>query len=143
MPNMGTPSNNNAPSDEKGYKLKLHTYIYDYFLKTGEFGLARALHDTLEIQHSMQPKQSPDQKGVNGVNDSDKKGRPDDLPLPEVPGTNLDSPFLFDWWCQFWDLFGAQRGKGNAATKQYLNNVQVRILQNAPGVNAHTRARPA
>lgn len=139
MPNMGTPRDHNAPSDtEKGYRLKLHTYIYDYFLKTEQFDLARALHNAVEIQHSVQPKQSPDQKGVNGVNDldKDKARRPDDLPLPEVPTHNLDSPFLFDWWCQFWDLFGAQRGKGNAATKQYLNNVQVR----PDGLEAHQKS---
>ncbi|GAB7353256.1 hypothetical protein MBLNU459_g3765t1 [Dothideomycetes sp. NU459] len=128
MANMGTPSN--APSDtEKGYRLKLHTYIYDYFLKTEQYDLARALQNTLEIQHSMQPKQSPDTKGANGVNDldKDKSRRPDDLPLAEVPSHHLDGSFLFDWWCQFWDLFGAQRGKGNPATKQYLNNVQARM----------------
>ena len=51
------------------------------------------------------------------------KNRPDDLPAPQsLSGMSSDHPFLQDWWCQFWDLYHAQRGKGaqKQSTLQYI-----------------------
>lgn len=127
--NHGTP---NAPagSSPDTHRVKLHTYIYDYFLKNQYYDLARSLHNTVEIEQAVQPKQSPSQrKEVNGdAMDTDSKDnldkKPDDLPDAQVPNAS-DSAFLFDWWCQFWDMYQGQRGRGTQATKQYLNQVQV------------------
>lgn len=129
MMNTGTPGNAPIGNAVDNNRVKLHTYIYDYFLKNEYYDLARSLHDRVEIEHSQQQKQSPNSKQVNGDsmdadNKDDAHGKPADLPLPAVPSAS-DSSFLFDWWCQFWDCFQAQRGRGTANTKQYLNHVQV------------------
>lgn len=130
MVNTGTPGNAQGGGAADANRVKLNTYIYDFFLKNGNFDLARSIHDTLEIEQSPQQKQSPNSKQVNGGHDGmddkdDILRKPDDLPLPNVPNGS-DSSFLFDWWCQFWDCYQAQRGRGTATTKQYLNHVQVR-----------------
>ncbi|RQM07371.1 hypothetical protein DH86_00003101 [Scytalidium sp. 3C] len=39
--------------------------------------------------------------------------RPDDLPSPNLPKECPESCFLYEWWCLFWDMFNAQRGKGD------------------------------
>lgn len=128
MMNTGTPGN--APSNAtESNRLKLNTYIYDYFLKNEHYDLARLLHERVDIEPAPQQKQSPNQRMVNGGSmDGDNKeeasNKPSDLPLPNVP-TASDGSFLWDWWCQFWDCFQAQRGRGSAATKQYLSHVQV------------------
>ena len=129
MMNMGTPGNapgGNGQSDN--HRTKLHTYMYDYFLKNGMFDLARMLLEKADV-NTLDPKQSPGQRNVNGDSmDQDSKdnilGKPDDLPLPQVPPGGNGS-FLADWWDQFWDCYLAQRGRGNPQTKQYLNQVQV------------------
>jgi hypothetical protein len=132
--NTGTPGNAQGGSSIDGNRVKLNTYIYDYFLKNGEFGLARSIHERLEIEQSPQQKQSPNQNKVNGHDamDADTKddalGKPDDLPLPNVPNAS-DSSFLLDWWSQFWDCFQAQRGRGTTASKQYLSHIQARCTR--------------
>lgn len=133
MMNTGTPGNAQPGNAMDSNRVKLHTYIYDYFLKNEFFDLARLLHERVDIEPSPQQKQSPNRKQVNGDSmDADSKddvlsNKPGDLPLPNVPNAS-DSSFLFDWWCQFWDCFHAQRGRGTANTKQYLAHVQVSPL---------------
>lgn len=128
-------ANHNTPADASGgaheLRIKLNTYIYDYFVKNELYDLARALNKTVDIE--TKAKSSPSQKEVNGVNDAmdtDSKDnlqkRPDDLPVANVPN-NTESPFLFDWWAQFWDCYHSHRGKGNPTTKQYLTHVQVKF----------------
>ena len=128
MMNAGTPGNAPAGSVADNNRTKLHTYIYDYFLKNEMYDIARLLQEKVEIEPSPQQKQSPSRREMNGDSmDQDNKedGKPADLPLPNVPNVSGDSAFLLDWWCQFWDCYQAQRGRGSPGTKQYLNHVQV------------------
>lgn len=128
MMNMGTPGN--APGGngrDDTHRNKLHTYMYDYFLRNGMFDMARMLLDKVEIE-TADPKQSPGQRNMNGDSmEQDSKdnilGKPDDLPMPKI--APCDSSFLLDWWGQFWDCYLAQRGRGTQQTKQYLSQVQV------------------
>lgn len=128
MPNStGTPGS--VPLTQKDIRTKFHTFIYDYFLKTQRYELARGIMSQMEIETSA-PKSSPKRKEVNGINDSadsdskDDVKKPDDLPLASVPAPT-DSPFLWDWFCQFWDLYEAQRSKGTAASRNFLLGAQV------------------
>jgi hypothetical protein len=58
--------------------------------------------------------------------DIDSK-RPDDLPAPSLPREGPESCFLYEWWCLFWDMFQAQRGKSdNRNAVQYIAHTQVR-----------------
>ena len=131
MMNAGTPGNAPAGNSIEGNRTKLHTYIYDYFLKNEMYDMARLLVKQVDIERADPIKQSPDRKDINRLHDAmdqDSKdglhNKPDDLPLPKVPPTY--DAFLFDWWCQFWDCYAAQRGRGSPHAKQYLNQVQVR-----------------
>ena len=129
MMHTGTPRSAPTSNDVDNTRTLFHTYIYEYFLKTEQYDIARILHERVEIRQKN--KQSPDRKEVNGdAMEEDMRdnmpGRPADLPLPHTPPSASDSSFLFDWWCQFWDCFHAQRGRGDNTTKQYLNHVQVR-----------------
>lgn len=158
--NMGGPANlplmNNGaagggPQAHTGNdsRTRLNTYIYEYFLKNEQWDCARAmLSCDLQLQvNSNSVKNSPgrrrDENGnlVNGADDhmeSDVKGeggikRPDDLPAPDIPEIG-DSTFLYDWWCLFWDMYGAQRNKSDSRpqTLQYLNHTQVRRGNDMP-----------
>ena len=128
-PSTVTPG---GASSQTQFRQKFHTYIYDYFLKTQQYDLARGILKTNDIDLVTVPKQSPNsRKEVNGVGDSadsdskDDMKKPDDLPTAKVPQPT-DSPFLYDWFCQFWDLFEAQRGKGTPASRNFLQNAQVK-----------------
>ncbi len=124
-------------------KALLNTYIYEYFLRHGMYECARAIL-TGDNQVKVQ-KDSPggrrDENGNllgNGLGDdpmdTDSKDdldakRPDDLPAPNVPMPLPDSCFLYEWFCLFWDMFNAQKGKGgNVPVNQYVNHTQVRYL---------------
>ncbi|KAL1304543.1 hypothetical protein AAFC00_003523 [Neodothiora populina] len=127
MNSAGTPGN--APT-EKDIRTKFHTFIYDYFVKTNRFELARGIMNTMEIESDSPQKPSPNRKEVNGINDADSKEdikRPDDLPAARVPSPT-DSPFIYDWFCQFWDLYEAQRGKGSPSSRTFLMGSQQRIM---------------
>ena len=132
---VGTPMmNNGGPrSEPMSNKQQLNTYIYDYFIKNGHFELARFAQRELPINVLPQPKASPGRRDVNGVDgtaDGDIKDenlkRPDDLPLPSIPD-NTEGSFLFDWWCQFWEIWSAHRRKipPGATASQYLTHAQV------------------
>jgi len=112
------------PDEQK----RLNTYIYDYLLKLEKFELARTFYQECHILVKQEPSPS---RGVNGVDgmDADSKDsvlkRPTDLPVPEVPGLSDNTTcFLYDWWCQFWDVYGAKTKMGptkaTAATMEYL-----------------------
>ncbi|KAJ9162053.1 Transcriptional regulator of filamentous growth FLO8 [Coniochaeta hoffmannii] len=121
-------------------RLLLNTYIYEYFLKYGMFDCARALLNS-DAQIKVQ-KDSPggrrDENGNllgNGLGDDhmdtdskedmDQK-RPDDLPAPQIPMPLPESCFLYEWFCLFWDMLNAQKGKGqNGAVSQYVQNAQL------------------
>jgi len=128
------------PASEQTRSL-LNTYIYEYFLRSGMFECARAMLNS-DAQVKVQkdgPGSRRDENGNllgNGIGDdamdTDSKDeidakRPDDLPAPNVPMPLPDSCFLYEWFCLFWDMFNAQKGKGtNPHVSQYVNHTQVR-----------------
>jgi hypothetical protein len=140
MMNNGMPGGPRAaPVNDNQQRSQLNTYIYEYFLRNEMYECARA------IIQSEQPinvlKNSPgrrrdvngnllngeDAEGLDGDNkdDLDSK-RPDDLPAPNLPKECPESCFLYEWWCLFWDMFNAQRGKGdNRNIIQYVQHTQV------------------
>lgn len=125
-------------------RLLLNTYIYEYFLRYGMFDCARAILNS-DAQIKVQ-KDSPggrrDENGNllgNGLGDDhmdtdskeemDQK-RPDDLPAPQIPTPLPDSCFLYEWFCLFWDMLNAQKGKGsNGQVAQYVQHAQVCHVQ--------------
>jgi hypothetical protein len=120
------PANDNQRS-------QLNTYIYDYFLRHGMYDCARAL---LQSDPTMKViKESPgrrrDDNGNEDGEDADSKDdvdskRPDDLPRSDVPRECPESCFLYEWWCLFWDMFNAQRGKGEGVNvRNYVNHTNV------------------
>ncbi|QDS70968.1 hypothetical protein FKW77_007290 [Venturia effusa] len=123
-------------ADEQAER-RLNTYIFDYLCRSHHYDLARAFSESLPIQTlAGKPR-------ANGVDDSmdteikdDQPKRPDGLPYPDIPVHASENAFLYDWWCQFWDIFGAARQKtpGQAPiTEQYLhhnmNQTKLRQMQ--------------
>lgn len=134
-PGGGTPMmNNGGPRGEpNSNRTQLNTYIYDYFLKNHHYELARAVSRELPISATPQAKTSPGGRDVNGVDESmdmdskeDGPKRPSDLPVPTILD-HTEGSFLFDWWCQFWDIWSAHRRKvpPAATASQYLAHAQV------------------
>ena len=133
---VGGPHLMNSGSSD--HTKNLNTYIYDYFLKNGHFELARAVHNTLAVNTTMDNtnadiKRSP-RRDVNGVSDGmddDSKDNvhkiPDDLPRPKLPPTGNDNSFLLDWWCQFWEMWSARRGRNQGAAHAYLQHSHASI----------------
>lgn len=115
-------------------RSQLNTYIYEYFLKNEMYDCARSL--LLSEQPMSTVKDSPSRRregegaGEDGgdgesKDDIDSK-RPDDLPAPNIPRDTPESCFLYEWWCLFWDMFNATRGKADGrAVLQYVNHTQV------------------
>lgn len=115
---------------ENDMQKRLNTYIYDYLCKMEKFDLARSFQQQCEIN----VKSPSPGRGVNGVDDAmdtdskDSVKRPADLPLPDMPAYSGDNStcFLYDWWCQFWDVFMAKRSKSQGtATVAYLHQTYV------------------
>lgn len=111
-------------------RSRLNTYIYEYFLRNNMHDCARALLD------SQQPIQTKEGESVNSLGDdrmdTDSKDnvdskRSESFPAPNVPQSESDSCFLYDWFCLFWDLFNAQRSGKAAGTQigQYAAHTQV------------------
>lgn len=134
-----SPANPGSGAGPQEIIKKLNTAIYDYLLCNEKYDAARAVYKCFatEIELAGQVKQSPSQRGnqPNGVDtsmDVDSKEhigiqkRPDDLPMPSSLSTE-DSPFLQDWWCQFWELYNGNRRLGKPTTLNYVG--QQRNLQ--------------
>ncbi|KAI9877000.1 MAG: hypothetical protein M1830_005066 [Pleopsidium flavum] len=132
---LGASRADSNPQD--GWREYLNTYIYDYFIKNELYDCARAfLASEVPMKTFPPTKLSPGRRrdgDVNGVDestmDTDSKDdlhskRPDDLPIPNVPPDCPDNSFLFDWWCLFWDIFDAQRGKKTKPGDPALQYVQ-------------------
>ncbi|KAI9889733.1 MAG: hypothetical protein M1814_005032 [Vezdaea aestivalis] len=119
----------------------LNTYIYDHFLRSGNWLVARAIIKSGVTVRTVS-KTSPNHRngennGVNGVDpnsmntdskdDADRK-RPDDLLAAEMPPgqCNPDSSFLGDWWALFMEVFWTQRNRpeSNSEMSQYLQQTQ-------------------
>jgi hypothetical protein len=118
----------------------LNTYIYEYFIRYGMYECARSLLSS-DQQVSVQ-KDASKGNAVNGSGDdsmdADSKDDldsklPEDLPPPKVPMPASDTPFLYEWFCLFWDIYNAQRQKsGNPHVNQYVTHTQQqsRLKQN-------------
>lgn len=116
-------------------KAQLNTYIYEYFLRNGMYDCARSLLNS-EQQVNVNTKDSPGRRdngnlgngaeeGGDSKDDIDAK-RPADLPEPNLPKECPETCFLYDWWCLFWDMFNAQRGKSDGRNVlQYVAHTQV------------------
>lgn len=126
------PANDNQRS-------QLNTYIYDYFLRHGMYDCARALLNsdpTMKVIKESPGRRRDDNgneegEDVDSKDDIDSK-RPEDLPRSDVPRECPESCFLYEWWCLFWDMFNAQRGKGEGINvRNYVNhtNAQSRMRQ--------------
>jgi hypothetical protein len=141
MMNNGLPATGSRaiPVNDNQQKSQLNTYIYEYFLRNEMYECARAIISSDQPINVL--KNSPRRRDANGnpldngigsddmedsKDDIDSK-RPDDLPPPNLPTECPESCFLYEWWCLFWDMFNAQRGKGDARNVlQYANITQVR-----------------
>ena len=133
-----TPSNN---MNQDQMRLRLNTYIYDYFLQFGYHDHARALARDEKFEISTKPivKSSPGRRKddeVNGVDDNamdtDSKDDltliPNDLPRPQIPADCPGSAFLYDWFSLFADILQSYRGKNKNPQNhidQYLNQTRV------------------
>lgn len=93
------------------YQSHLNTYIYDYLLRNELWDLARLWVKTMTVV-------------AMPTNGESKGKRPVDLPEPNIPPHCSDTSFLYDWWCQFWDVFSATRG-GNSIAAHYLKHTIV------------------
>lgn len=132
VPMMNSASAPPPPTQESVYK-QLNTYIYDYFLKRGQFDIARMLlnDESIPLATDPDPKTSPSHmNGVDGdtsMTDSkdDKIKIPDEFPRPQVP---IDSPnsFLFEWYSLYWDIFLVQRRRTplNPMAPQFVQQTQ-------------------
>ena len=144
MMNNGMPNGPRTHHPEETTRGTLNTYIYDYFLKNELWDCARALYQSEVainlIKVSPGLRRDADGNPVNnGVDDSSMDAdvkeesdpkRPEDLPIPRIPGDLPQNSLLQDWWCLFWDIFSAQRRKlskpsENSASIQYLQFTQV------------------
>lgn len=135
----------------EGNRVLLNTYIYEYFLRYNMYDCARSLlNSSSEIKVQ---KDSPggrhdangnplgnglgdDHMDTDSKDDVDQK-RPDDLPAPQIPQPLPDSCFLYEWFCLFWDMLNAQKGKGSGGPifTQYLQTTQVGITSKSRGRN--------
>lgn len=152
--NMNNGAGPRGPPPTSTDKVLLNTYIYDYFLKNGMIECARSLYSEAELQtipnsrrnspSRRAQKHDSDGNAVNGIDENamdtgegpsqrknedmdDASKRADDLPLPKVPADCPQGSFLFDWWCLFWDIFGARNGGGKSthAAAAYVTQTQV------------------
>lgn len=115
----------------------LNTYIYEYFMRYGMFECARSIY---QIDPEINVKKDGDRRDENGnpvgngmgddPMDTDSKDlmdqkRPDDLPAPNVPASTNGNCFLYEWFCLFWDMYNAQKGKGSSTQiNQYVAHTQ-------------------
>lgn len=101
----------NGPVD---VTVHLNTFIYDYFLRKGNWDLARMFLDKF-------PCKTSNEKRTNG---DGKNGRPDNLPDADTGAdpSSGDQPLLESWWQCFWDMYFVARGKPsiNPLHREYL-----------------------
>ena len=130
-------------------RSQLNTYIYEYFLRNEMYDCARSLLNSDQPMNVIKdsPGRRRDDNMGNGAGDDGVDGdskddidskRPNDLPLPNLPKECPESCFLYEWWCLFWDMFNAQRGKGEGRNVlQYVTHTQVRNLLISPLPDAY------
>lgn len=116
-------------------RSQLNTYIYEYFLKNEMYDCARALIGSQQpmslVKDSVGRRDGEGDDGadLDSKDDIDSK-RPEDLPAPNLPRDTPESCFLYEWWCLFWDMFNATRGKMDGRYLQpYVNHTQVCMIK--------------
>lgn len=134
VPMMNTQSvSRDQTMTQENIQLRLNTCIYDYFLKRGQFDVARMLLNDENFKlDTDDAKSSPNHmNGVDGdtsMGDTkDEKPRvPDEFPRPRVPMDLGGNSFLHEWFCLFWDIFLAQRKipSTNQMAQAYVNSSQ-------------------
>lgn len=127
------PQRADTMSKSKDPFQQLNTYIYDYFIRNNQKGLAKAMTECDIPMNLIRPgKTSPNGRNANGVDGLDDN---DGLPKAELPPDQLcDNSFLGDWWCQFWDIWSAtrNRGSGDQKSAQYALHTRVRVGPSLP-----------
>ncbi|ATY62671.1 cAMP-dependent kinase pathway (Som1) [Cordyceps militaris] len=129
----------------------LNTYIYEYFLRYGMFDCARAL---LSSRQQVNVKDGKNGNAANGTGDdamdTDSKDdidskTPEDLPAPKLPMPASDTSFLYEWFCLFWDIYNAQRVKGNSNgnINQYVMHTQEMLRMRPDMQQAYQQAQMA
>ncbi|KAK5659099.1 hypothetical protein OQA88_1189 [Cercophora sp. LCS_1] len=118
------------------HRSLLHTHIYDYFLRTGMYDCARSLLQNDPGISLSKDGHGRDENGnpINGLGDdpmdTDSKDnldqkRPDDLPVPNIPGGLAGTAFLYEWFCLFWDMFNSSKGQHTIPQiNQYVSHTQ-------------------
>ncbi|KAG5930142.1 hypothetical protein E4U42_002878 [Claviceps africana] len=109
----------------------LNTYIYEYFIRYGMYDCARSLLSS-DQQVNVYKDGTKGGNAANGDDPMDTDGKddldgklPDDLPPPKLPIPASDTSFLYEWFCLFWEIFTAQRGKtGSGTVNQYVAHTQ-------------------
>ena len=153
--NIGTPGSITALNGLDAVK-KLNTAIYDYLLRNQLHEAARSFVNKMDVETDTKKSPSQRQGGQqsNGniddgmdIDSKEIKNLPDDLPPPAQLG---DGPFLQDWWCQFWEIYQGNRGKGKQSMMGYVgaqrqaqkartnmmgNNMDPASMQNMRGYN--------
>ena len=120
---------------EDEYGRRLNTYIYEYFIHHEQWDCAEVLLKsglTVTTKDKASPSRRRDVNGDSSM-EMDSKDNLDtkrvmrNLPAPDVPASYNNSPFLFEWFSLFWDMFFAQRkdGKASAQAMQYVQHTQV------------------
>ncbi len=148
MMNNGAPGARPTMPDNVNQRSQLNTYIYEYFLRNGMYDCARSLLKSDQPMNVLKDSAGR-RREENGVGDEGADGeskddidpqRPADLPDPNLPKECPESCFLYEWWCLFWDMFNAQRGKGDGRNiLQYVSHTQVSDLLSLFG---HALTRP-
>ncbi len=138
MMNNGAPGGARPSMPDNGnQRSQLNTYIYEYFLRNGMYDCARSLLKSDQPVNVLKDSAGR-RREENGVGEEGGDGeskddidsqRPADLPDPNLPKECPESCFLYEWWCLFWDMFNAQRGKGDGRNiLQYVSHTQVSDL---------------
>lgn len=115
-------------------RQQLNTYIYEYFIRNRMFDCAQSLLNS--EKHLSAIEESPRRRQANGngmrngtPNHGDSDNSKGDMNSEtsgglSVTSTTQESPessFLYEWWCLFWDMFTAQRGRGEERQQLLLN----------------------
>ncbi|CAL3968490.1 unnamed protein product [Diplocarpon coronariae] len=125
----GGPVRQPMPPPNADQRSQLNTYIYEYFLRNNMYDCARSLLNSeqpINVEKDSPRRNGATDEGGDGdsKDDIDSK-QPLDLPNPALPKECPESCFLYEWWCLFWDMFNAQRGKGDGrSVMQYVSHTQ-------------------
>ncbi|KAF2868591.1 hypothetical protein BDV95DRAFT_609512 [Massariosphaeria phaeospora] len=128
MGNVPRPRHLQTPTPHRDQDVRdqLNTYIYDYFLRNKHTRLARMMVECdlkMSVNHPPATK-NENGRSVNGVDAMDQDSQ-DDLPPPRIPTNQAsENSFLYDWWCQFWDIYRAARPGAEPPSNKHTQYIQ-------------------